>query len=96
VLATNIERAKKMDDERPFDLRDKLAIEILNGVLSHSKSDTGNIISNVVHYISYDSESDGQDKRRIEEVAAKQIERTIRACYKVADIMRRVRLSAFE
>lgn len=81
-----------IDDEKPLELRDKLAIEIFNGILAHSKNDTGSLIIDIVHHINYDE----PDSDRIEKNAARRIERVVQACYKVADIMRKVRLSAFK
>lgn len=84
--------------EKPLDLRDHLAIEVLNGILSNSKAgDTGDFVRDLLHYIHYDNESisDGE-RKKAQEGAAKRIEKLIRSCYKVADIMRKVRLSTFE
>ena len=83
-----------MDEEKPMDLRDKLAIEILNGILSHSKNENNGIISDIVFYVNYDCV--GPEADRLKEVHTQKVERVVRACYKVADIMRKVRLSAFE
>ena len=83
-----------MDDEKPMDLRDKLAIEIFNGVLSHSQKDTSYLIPDIIYYINYDGY--GPEADRLQDAATERIENMVRACYKVADIMRKVRLSAFE
>ena len=73
-----------MDDEKPFDLRDRLAIEVLNGILSNSQNQR--LIPDMLHYI-----ADGKY-----EEANERVEKVIRACYRVADMIRKVRLSAFE
>lgn len=81
------------DEEKPLDLRDKLALEILNGLLSHSKNDVGSLIRDIVYHLNYDGEGPAAVVTR--EQAAERIEEVVRSCYKVADIMRRVRLTAF-
>lgn len=86
-----------MDDEKPLDLRDKLAIEIFNGVVSNTHSSTEVLMSDIIYHINSDSGSDVDEARDIAtKAAAKRVERIVRACYKVADIMRKVRLATFE
>jgi hypothetical protein len=85
---------KMMDDEKPFDLRDRLAIEILNGLLANSSKENS-LAGEVITYLTYDDSS----QKTVEAVEAKytkKVEKVVRNCYKVADIVRRVRLSAFE
>jgi hypothetical protein len=84
-----------MDDEK-LDLRDKFAIEIFNGLLSHSKEGTGSLASDIYYYINYTNDNDlvYQNKHRSD--ATGKVEKAVRACYKVADIFRKVRLSSFE
>ena len=87
-----------MDDERPFDLRDRIAIEVLNGIIANSK-DNNETTKDLLFYITYDCDTvgdDGKEAKRQKEYAAKRFERLIRGCYRVADIMRKVRLSTFE
>ena len=81
-----------MQDEKPLDLRDRLAIEVLNGVISNRKSD--DVIKDILHFITY-NDSDVATRERVEENATKRIEKVIRNCYKVADIMRKIRLESF-
>lgn len=83
------------DEEKPLDLRDKLAMEILNGLISHSKGDAGDLIPDIAHYVNYTCE-DKDAQNKIRHGAAKRLERVIRACYQAADIIRKVRLSSFE
>lgn len=83
------------EEEKPLDLRDKIALEVLNGLISHSKNDTGNLIADIFHYINYRSE-DVRYMNKIRKDSSERLERAVRACYKVADIVRKVRLSSFE
>jgi hypothetical protein len=74
------------DDEKPLDLRDKLAVEILNGLLaSGGVEQSGQLIHK------YYSGKDEVDRERATILA----ERLIRTAYMMADIMRKVRLTAF-
>jgi hypothetical protein len=76
------------DEEKPLDLRDRLAMEILNGLLSNSKSSVA----------SYVEREDGitSTNPAWTENSSQHVERIIRACYKAADIMRKVRLTVFD
>lgn len=76
-----------MDDEKPFELRDKLAVEILNGILSSEQG--GDRVADIIYYVNCDDENGA---RR----AVERMEKVICSCYRVADIMRKVRLSTFE
>ena len=76
-----------MDDEKPLDLRDKLAMEVLNGLLSSGKDQSDVFMSNITYYLHNPDYEKG---------TSLEIEKTIRSCYKVADIIRKVRLTAFE
>lgn len=69
------------DDEEKFSLRDKLAMEILNGVLSGQTDATSALLSDNPAW-----------RRGAEEKA----ERITRSCYKLADLMRKARLTTFE
>lgn len=75
-----------MDDDK-FDLRDKLAIEILNAVLSSEKGNER--VQDITIYLSSETKSWAEG-------AHERLDRLIRSCYKVADMMRKVRMSAFE
>jgi hypothetical protein len=78
-----------MEDEKSFDLRDRLAIEILNGVLSNEGSKDR--VSDIIDFLGGDTNQTGWGQGAI-----KRVEILIRNCYKVADIIRKVRLSTFE
>lgn len=74
------------DDERPFDIRDRIALEILGAVISNSEktqaaSDVNELSSPESHW------------RR---GAQTRLETLVRNCYKLATIVRKVRLSTFE
>lgn len=84
-----------MEEEKSLDLRDKLALEILNGLLANDPTyysgglgSVKGIGAQIHHY--YDS-SDESDK----EVAKLRAEKLIRTAYMMADMMRKVRLTAF-
>ena len=64
-------------------------MEILNGVLSNPLLDKGDYFSDVQHYVMHE-----QEVVRLK--AKERIERLVRSCYCVADIVRKVRLSTFE
>jgi len=74
-------------DEKPFDLRDKIALEILNGILCNEKGKEAT--SDIVSHLDCENQS-------WREVAQIRLEHLIRNCYKVADIVRKVRLATFE
>lgn len=76
-----------MDEEKPFDLRDRIAMEILNGVLSNDHGK--NRAEDIDRFLDNEDTDWGKD-------TPKRVERLIRNCYRVADIVRKVRLSAFE
>ena len=83
------------DEEKPLDLRDKLAIEILNGLISGDIQFYGmggttprSVAQHIYSYYDSDSVSDKEEAQR-------QSERLIRTAYMMADVMRKVRLTAF-
>lgn len=83
------------DEEKPLDLRDKLALEILNGLLANDptyySTNMGNVLgvgANIHHYHKSSFEPD-KEKARL------QAEELIRTAYMMADVMRKVRLTAF-
>ena len=78
-----------MDDEKPLDLRDKLAMEILNGILSNGSAKSAYNVEDIIIY-------SGLKDQTVREAALVRMEQIIRYCYKVADIIRKVRLTAFE
>ena len=77
-----------MDDEKPLELRDRIALELLNGLISNGNSNN-DTLSELQHYICHEDKG-------VRKTTEKKFEHWIRSCYKVADIMRKVRLSTFE
>jgi len=77
-----------MDDEKPIDIRDRIALEILNGIISHSHGE----IYEVKTFFDCINHPDKDNQK----YAATHFEKLVRACYKAADIVRKVRLSSFE
>ena len=76
-----------MSDEKPIELRDQIAISILNGILSSNiKKDS---IQDIFEFLF------AKDKSQ-KEHANKQVENIVRISYGIADIVRKVRLSTFE
>jgi hypothetical protein len=84
-----------MDDEKPFDLRDKIALELLNGLISSGNIRSNDMIADLTEYMLYGNSKDKGDLT-MREFAVKRFEHIIRSCYVAADIMRKVRLSSFE
>lgn len=77
------------DSDDEMSLRDKLAIEILNTFLV---ADQGKQFSIVQEFIkNFDSEDKDESKW-----VSQKAERLVRSAYKFADIVRKVRMSAFE
>jgi len=76
-----------MSDDKPLDLRDKLAIEILNGILASDKGHDR--AADIINYINHENDNWHQG-------AVERTEKIVRNCYKVADIIRKIRLSTFE
>lgn len=83
------------DEEKPLDLRDKLALEILNGLLAGDITfyPPGSVKTrSVTHHIySYCDSTDESDMK----IAKEHSEKLIRMAYMMADMMRKVRLTAF-
>ena len=83
------------DDDKPLDLRDKLALEILNGLLAgdptYCSKHSGAIKGVGASITFYNSLKNPRDQ----EEAKKKAEHLIRTSYMMADIMRKVRLTAF-
>ena len=84
-----------MEEEKPLDLRDKLALEILNGLLANDPTyyagglgSAKGIGAQIHHYYDSTHESD-------KEIAKLRAEKLIRTAYMMADVMRKVRLTAF-
>ncbi len=77
-----------MSDEKELDLRDKIALEILNGILSNASDNNSMVVADVRFYINHKDAS-------IRDTAAERMEDLIRSCYRLADIVRKVRLTAF-
>ena len=72
------------DEEKPLDLRDKIAIEIFNGLVSCGKFNNEDIILVL------------RKEGSLKEGAEERMETWIRGCYKAADTFRKIRLSSFE
>jgi hypothetical protein len=83
-----------MDNEKPIDLRDKIALEVLNAIISNSR-DGNSTTQDILYYIEYDSSEDQENKIQ-RSYAEKRFTKIVRSCYRVADIVRKVRLSPFE
>jgi hypothetical protein len=83
-----------MEDEKSFDMRDRIALEVLNGIISNAKD--SDLVKELTQYLTYSSETDVSTRKEVEAACSKKIERIVRNCYKVADIVRKVRLSSFE
>ena len=81
---------KEDEDDDLLTIRDKFAIEILNGLLQRESITLGGPISGFVGMYLDNHNSDFVNQR-IQEMKA-----IIRAAYKMADIMREVRLATFE
>ncbi len=78
-----------MDDEQ-MTLRDRFAMEVLNGILSNEKTgDTSDGFRAILHYLFHKDEHLRNGYRTI-------AEELVRSCYAMADIIRKVRLSTFE
>jgi hypothetical protein len=78
-----------MDDE-DIRLRDKFAIEILSALIGKSNSNLiGDFIFNMDPAYKNDHPMDNK-------AAVQHLELSVRAAYKIADIMRKVRLTSFE
>lgn len=82
-----------MSNEKDDDLtiRDKFAIAILQSVLSNSEVTASRKFGLIDYLDSFDSKNTTYSKE-----AFQSMERRIRACYMLADIMRKVRLTTFE
>lgn len=78
----------KTEDDEEFSIRDKMAIAIFQGLLEHS-------ISDISDFIGYFDTKD-PDKQEAKKHFSSKMERKIRASYKLADMMRKIRLSSFE
>lgn len=77
------------DSDDKLNLRDKFALEILTSFMSFDKDKTYSSINNFIK--NFDS-----DEKHEKDYSNYSAERLIRAAYKFADIMRKVRLSTFE
>lgn len=75
-------------DDKPLELRDQLAINILNGILSREKD--GGDVSNIMEYILLEKD------HKMRHYGVNSAEKMVRISYAIADVMRKVRLTAFE
>lgn len=71
-----------MNEEKDFDLRDKIVCELLNGALAAGKDNDSS--REILFYMAGNISNESR------------IENMIRSCYRIANIMRKVRLVAFE
>jgi hypothetical protein len=80
------------DEEKPMDLRDKMAMEILNGLLAGdpNRSNHEGASTFITHHFGKDM---GEESKRW---ARNKAEQLIRTAYMMADIARKVRIGAFE
>jgi hypothetical protein len=76
-----------MDNEKPMELRDQLALQILQAIFCNEASKDF-----LITYIYHFDDKDTSWAKNVNDRA----EERIRAAYKIADIMRKVRLPAFE
>jgi hypothetical protein len=77
-----------MDNEKSMELRDQLALSILNGLLSHS-SKTEHSVESILNYLLSKDE-------QLAKNGLIPAEELVRISYALADIMRKIRMSAFE
>ena len=84
-----------MDDEKPLDLRDKIALELLNGIISSGNDKSKSVVNDITEYLLY-GKSINREDLAWRQSAVLRLEHVIRSCYVVADIVRKVRLSSFE
>jgi hypothetical protein len=71
-----------MEDDKPLDLRDKFALDILNGILSNDKISNWSTIFNGDYYT--------------HTLNDEQLMELVRTAYKISDMMRKVRIGSFE
>lgn len=76
------------EPEDELSLRDKFAIEILNGLIMRDNQDPSSIIIDFVNHFS-DKDEGGKNS------AYRRMEYLVRCAYKMADVMRKVRLTTF-
>lgn len=77
-----------MSDENDWNFRDKAAIEIFAALLSKDSENAYDAVSNLMHGGKWRSDIDKQ-------FAEAKMESYVRASYKIANIMRKVRLEVF-
>ena len=81
----------KSDDEEDLSIRDKFALSILNGLLSHPT-----LPGSTNHITNFHTYFDSKATPGTTSVVVEQMERYVRCAYQIADMMRKVRLSSFE
>jgi len=82
-----------MNEEKPLELRDQMALSILNGLLSNSNISNllaNNSTININYIIAYFDRESPSNK------AEQETQKLIRFAYYLADQMRQVRLGSFE
>ena len=78
--------SSKIDE---YSLRDKFAIEILHAFISREGNSTANLVAEFIKGQTYND-------MYLQQAGDERMESLIRAAYKVADLMRKIRLTAFE
>jgi len=85
-----------MEDDKPIELRDKLAIEILNGLLASNQNAHDGTPHGIVYGIGLELIASFSGDQARQDYGINLAEQYCRAAYRIADIMRRVRMQAFE
>jgi hypothetical protein len=83
------------EEEKPLDLRDKLALEILNGLLASDPTNYSEASGSIWGTGAYIGHLYASKVPRDQQDAKDRAEQLIRTAYMMADVMRKVRLTAF-
>jgi hypothetical protein len=79
------------DDEERFTLRDKIALEILTTMCNGHEKSEANILN------AFFREHTDEERSAIDyKYAVQRFESIVRTAYKMADIVRKIRISSFE
>lgn len=79
------------DEEEKLTLRDRFALEMFK-IIAQDKVNTASSMHDFVNFF----ESKDKDRITFQKDNEKRIERSMRAAYKLADLMRKARLGVFE
>ena len=86
-----------MDEEKPFDLRDRIALEVMQILIkSYNENKLKNDNQGLYSYYIAGWDSRPQQVKQDLETNDEYMERIARISYRVSDIMRKIRLNAFE